>query len=92
MKEFISGFCRTVGILLMVCSLCLVTTGAMADVVVVSITNNCKSSGSPPSNCRCRGDCTEPQLGQWQCICGVLTAKNGTKSCACLCISAGSAC
>ncbi len=93
MKEFVSGFCRSVGLLLMVCSLCLATTGAMADVVVVAITHNCNVGGSAPNNCTCSGKCNNSQTGKkWDCICGVLKHKNGVRSCACLCIKAGSAC
>ncbi len=92
MRDFISGFFRSVGILLIVCSMGLATTGVMADVVVVQITHNCNVGGSPTRGCTCSGDCNHPQLGQWECICGVIKYKNGSKTCWCGCIAAGSAC
>ncbi len=90
MKEFVSGLLRSIGLLLIVCSFCVATTGALADVVMVP-GHDCIAGGNPPNGCTCSGDCSAAGF-HWPCICGVVPQKNRATACWCGCIAAGSAC
>jgi|GEM_PF-5144904 len=93
MVEIVGGFCRTFGWVLVICCLCSAMTGVFADegTIGMGVTHNCTVGGNPPHLCTNAGKCQDPQLGQWDCFCGVI-GPLGQKSCYSGCLAIGTAC
>ena len=63
-----------------------------ATILVPAITHNCEVGGDPQAGCKCEkdangnvGKCKDPQIGEWTCVCQVVTI-DGLKSCFCGCV------